>query len=217
MPALRKAPPKEPRVELLVQATTPGNLGDLLRAGWLDAQDLIRALAGKEITTQEWYFAFGDLLGDIHAGSWRIGRHRAGDRSPGDAFDDLIGRAKLDAETEWLQRFLGDLESGRYLDDAGELREAAVRQRSKLYVLKARSTANEAFVETGDDFEEYDWVLGAVEEHCSDCPELAAMSPWTKGTAVTHPGMGETPCLGNCQCHWVRVSDGLVGFEAISL
>lgn len=182
------------------------------------ADDLARlasSLASETIGSTEWYLRFANILLERHADAWVLGRRLAGDSSPYDVVDELVGRAKADQENEWLMRFLGDVESGRYRDDDGRLMEAQVAARSRMYSGKLRGTANEAFVEASPADEEFEWRLGGVEAHCSDCPELAAMSPWRKDELGTWPGDAGTPCLTNCKCRLVRESDGLSGFHPL--
>ena len=43
------------------------------------------------------------------------------------------------------------------------------------------------------------WTLHPA-EHCVNCLELAAGSPYTKETLPTFPKRGDTQCLTNCKC-----------------
>lgn len=172
-----------------------------------------RFLNGK-IDANKWYEQVDSVLHDGHAGAWALGRQRAGDASARGKDDDLAGRAAADHQDQFLLRFRDDLadpSSGLY-DADGNLREGAVRARANLYVGAIRGTANQAFVETGPDDVEYDWKLGGTEQHCEECPQIAALSPYRKDTLFAHPGDGSTPCLGNCDCHLER-SDGVTGFK----
>jgi hypothetical protein len=183
-------------------------------AGVFDEANALSArLAAGSIPPRQWGESFYDLLARGHAASWRMGRNRSGDMGADDAVDDLVGRAKADGDAHWLLRFVGDIESGKYTDEDGAFKLAAFKQRQALYVGKMRGTANEAFVESSADEEEFDWVLGGAEDHCPDCPVLAESSPWKKDEMFTHPGSGDTPCLSHCKCHLVRKSDGLDGFK----
>ena len=174
-------------------------------------------LARGEITPRQWGERFQQILIDGHTESWTLGRQRAGDLSGPTIDDFLVGIARADGDAQYLLAFIDDIEGDRYRRDDGSLKVGAVKARANLYVGKMRGTAGEAFVETSEDEEEFNWVLSAVENHCSDCPELALLSPFTKDTAFAHPGDGSTPCLGNCLCHWVRASDGIEGFKPVEL
>lgn len=178
-------------------------------------------LGAGELSPAQWADAFHAILVQGHADAWMLGRQRAGDLSPRSSLDDLAGSAIADGESEHLNDFLAKLEDpaiaardGGLYDLEGNLKLGKVKNRAQSYLGKMRATAAESFVEAGDDDELYDWVLGAVEEHCPDCPQWAAMSPFMKGTLPLYPGDGTTPCKGNCYCHLVRRSDGRTAFTA---
>jgi hypothetical protein len=169
-------------------------------------------LAGGEINTEEWGRLFHLLIQGGHAEGWYLGRLLGGgDLSPFGNDDQLMGVAKADEEADFLRRFMAAIEGGdsRYWDDTGNLRVPSVLARMNLYVGKMRGTANEALVETAD--QEWYWRLGAPEEHCDDCPQIAALSPFTRDANVGYPGSGDTACLGNCQCY-VQLANGVRGF-----
>jgi GNAT superfamily N-acetyltransferase len=44
------------------------------------------------------------------------------------------------------------------------------------------------------------WRLGAA-EHCADCLDFAAGSPYTRETLPSTPRAGDSACLSNCLCH----------------
>lgn len=167
-------------------------------------------LAGGEIGIEEWGRLFHLLLQGGHAEGWFLGRLLGGDLSPFGNDDQLIGVAKVDGEADFLRRFMAAIVDGdpRYWDADGNLRIQPVLARMNLYIGKMRGTANEALVETAD--QEWWWVL-APEEHCEDCPRIAALSPFTRDANVGYPGSGDTACLGNCKCH-VRLANGVTGF-----
>jgi hypothetical protein len=200
MPTILKRlrPAQARRAFATLQGVTTGTLSDLASVA-----------ASGEI--DRWYEEFDRTLFDGHTGSWRLGRALAGD-DDGESEDDRIrGRAITDLQDEYLLRFRDDLENGRYLDEEGNFLEAQVRARSKMYAKALRGTANESWTENGSDDELYYWKLGATEEHCGDCPELASLSPYEKGTLFTWPGKGQTACLTNCTCH-LETESGIRGF-----
>lgn len=208
-PTLTKAAPAWSRAPKQSEFT-------LLQTGTADdLAALAKRLATEEIGSTEWYLRFSNMLLERHADAWILGRRLAGDRSAPDIADELVGRAKADQENEWLMRFLTDIETGRYTDDEGKLKENAVAARSRMYAGKLRGTANEAFIEASPAEAEFEWRLGGAEKHCGDCPELAAMSPWLKDELGTWPGEGGTPCLTNCKCRLVRLEDDLSGFHPV--
>lgn len=120
-----------------------------------------------------------------------------------------IGRILADQESQYLQGFLQDLIDGKYLDADGEFREGAFNARQMMYVNKTRGTAYDGFV-YGSPANQFDWVLGAVEDHCDDCPVWAEGGPYDVSTLAIYPSGGDTQCLTNCKC-FLRRDDGVVG------
>lgn len=189
--------------------------------GQADYDSLVRSVQGQvakicdklakgSIDADRWYALMDAALFEGHAEARVLGRQLAGDLSARGETDDLAARAAMDIQDGFLLSFRDQLadQSSALHDEDGKLRDAALRARANLYTMATRGTAAEAFVDAGDDDEEYIWNLGAVEEHCKDCPEIAALSPFTKETLFAYPGDGSTPCLGNCECHLSRKSDG---------
>lgn len=181
-----------------------------------DLASLAKKLVDGRLSPREWYDRFYDVLQERHTDSWVLGRWLGGDDSKPDHIDELAGRAMADQESAYLRDFLDKVESGGYLTDEGHLNLLKINWRSQLYTGKLRGTSNEAFIESSPDDDLFIWKLGAVaEDHCSDCPTLAAMSPWLKDELGTWPGSGGQPCLGNCKCSLVRESDGFSGFKPV--
>lgn len=160
------------------------------------------------ITISEWQNRFDSLLTLGHVNAHMAGQ-RIGGRTPFGPEAQRMGKMIRDTETQWLTGFVADLLDGRY-QDGDSWRDNALHARSMLYVMKTRSTAYYGFT-FNSPAENYDWVLGAAEDNCEDCPVLASRSPWTTSTLFTFPGEGETNCFVNCRCHLVRLSDGQVG------
>lgn len=173
-------------------------------------------LVSGRISAREFGERMQASLIDGHAQSWTLGRQRAGDLTAATADDFFVGLARADADADFLLSFLEDIEGDRYRDADGNLKPKAVKARAKLYAQKMRGTSGDAFVAACADEDEFTWVMAGI-EHCSDCPELAALSPWTKDTLFAKPGDGETDCLGNCKCHLERSSDGRQSFKPVSL
>lgn len=183
-----------------------------------DLQSLILQLNNGVLNIAEFGDEFYKLLLEGHGNTWALGRQRAGDLSGIGDDDFLIARGIADGQSEFLNDFLNALETNpRYRYEDGTFNLRIISNRSDMYVSRMRATASEAFVEASDSDEEFNWVLGAVEEHCGDCPELASISPWTADTLFTHPGEGDTPCLTNCKCHLVRIGDGITSFKPVDL
>lgn len=162
------------------------------------------------VTPREWYDLVANRLYDDHAGAWGIGRLIVGDDAADDVADRLAARAVMDTQSEFLLGFLDKVESGGYDGDDG-LRGAAIQARAQMYPDALRGTTNRSMVENVPLEEAWEWRLGAVEENCADCPVLAGMSPWVGAELAYVPGEGGTPCLSNCKCTLIRLSDGQAG------
>lgn len=175
-----------------------------------DMRDLLKAWASGAIEPGAFFYKFDQILYDGHIGSHIIGQEQAG-AMPSKGLARLVGREIADGESYFLRGFVEALISGKYVKD-GEFQDKRAMARARLYQGKMRGTVGKGFTDGSSDSDQFLWVLGAVEEHCDDCPQLAAIStnnPFTKSTMFQHPGDGETPCLGNCKCHLVRVRDGV--------
>lgn len=194
---------------------------NVVRGSWKEIDDLVERLAAKEITEREWADLFKQLLNRGHMHSWALGRQRGGDETPLSFLDALQGIRVADGDADYLLGFLDALENGknpRLFDSEGNLKPKGVRNRMRLYAGKYRGTANEAMVSVQPAEAEIYWRLGGNEEHCTDCPTLASMSPWSKDTMWTKPGMGDTPCGGLCLCGVeIHIDDQvLTGFKPVS-
>lgn len=170
---------------------------------WQESRLLAEALASRSLSPREWAEALARAVMEGHARAWAWAREADG-LGPDPEADLLVGRARLDAEAPYLRRFLDQVEAGW----GGDEPAAAIARRSASYAGAMRGTATEGFFELAGDEERYRWVLGAVEEHCEDCPRLSAAGPWAKAEMFVWPGSNDTPCLFNCKCHLVRLSDG---------
>ena len=175
---------------------------------------LVQRLESGALDADEFGDSFDALLWKAHTDGVVLGRQHGGDRARANEDDELLGLEIKDGESEYLNNFIEDIKAGRYTDADGNLRVGAVKQRANLYISKVRGTANEAFVNASDDDELFDWIMLGT-EHCDDCPQFAALSPFTKSELYTYPGAGDTECLGNCQCILVRRSDGKEGFKPV--
>lgn len=182
-----------------------------MRLRYAELADIAHQLAIGAITPDEWADRFHAILLEGHANANMMGRNLAGDMMGRTGLDDLVGRGRADLESTWMQPFIEDIVSGRYDDEDGVMSEDAVRNRSQMYAGKMRATTSKAWVDTGPPDILYQWVLVA-ENHCDDCPRIAAISPFTVDTLFTHPGDGDTQCLTNCQCY-LRRDDGVEMFR----
>jgi len=189
---------------------------------WKVSQRLIERLASSKISPDEWYELFDALLLEGHTNSAWIGRSLSAGEVLELIEDDLIyGRSIKDADADYLLNFLDDITAGRY-GELTDLSSAQIENRVKLYINKMRGTVNSSFLDSSPPDAEWYWRLGGNEEHCTSCPELAAMSeetPFLTSDLPTVPGQGGTECLTNCLCHLERVANGVstVGVKPYSL
>lgn len=117
-------------------------------------------------------------------------------------------------EQKYLEGFRADIEAGGLVDTSPE----AIRARADLYAGKGNTMyqagKNAAF--EGQDVLIW-WELGIpMTDHCQDCPDLAAGSPYTAETLPTFPGAGDTDCLSSCYCvltYEYKNADGDSEFE----
>lgn len=194
---------------------TQADYDSMVRRRRREIRHITEQLAAGDINPDQWADRFDSVLMVGHSRAWHLGRKLAGDLRDFNEDDRLAGLAAKDADAEYLRNFLDAIKSGdaRYIDDQGRLRPDAVMNRANLYIGKMRGTSAEAFVAACDDAEQFDWVLGANEHHCEDCPRIARLSPFDKSTLWTYPGKGDTECLGRCLCHVRRRSDRLSAFK----
>lgn len=201
------------RVESKPKVPAQGDFEAMARRRQRELKDIADDLEAGVIQPQEWAERFHATLIEGHSQAWLMGRHRAGLLTEAEEIDLLMGSAKADIEAQYLQGFLRDILDGRYTDKEGKLKIGPLVSRSNLYLGKMRGTANESFTAASGDDDEIWWVLGE-KEHCSECPLLAADSPYTKHTLYTHPGAGDTPCRGYCDCT-LRRGDGRTSFARV--
>lgn len=183
-------------------------------------RELAERLANGELTVREWAEEFYDELVHSHTAAWVLGRQRIGVSGDRDLMDIVAGRSIADSQADWLLRFMEAIEEGdpRYVADDGAIRADKVFNRSKFYTGRYRGTANEAMRDSAPIEAEAWWVLGAIEDHCSDCPQLEALSPYDRDTLFQVPGDNLTPCKFHCRCHieWRLDGTAIDGFKPVT-
>jgi hypothetical protein len=183
----------------------------LLAAGERMVTAHTRALLTGQTTPTGFANALTDTLSRLHAQAAAVGRHHAGALNPPDKEDGGMAASVMAGEAVYLQKFAAALSGDRYRDEAGNWQTARIRQRARWYLGRIYGTANEAFclASVGPLI----WRLGEdVEDHCGDCPRLAAGSPYTRETLPTVPRRNDTACLFACSC-FIQRSDGLTTFK----
>lgn len=180
----------------------------LARAFALQTERLAKELADGRITPQRWRADMDTLILLRHIEAHEIGQAAAGIK-PIPSRAATAGKVIRDFESFYLQGFFEDIVQGRMNDSAGALSLPRVQARARMYVLKTRATQAQGFVDGSPQEASFDWRLGAVEDHCEECPYIASQGPYYQQTLYTHPGEGDTFCLVNCKCFLVR-DDGAV-------
>ena len=175
---------------------------------------LTDGLARGVYSEREYIETLFALLEDGHTESVRLARGLNEDFTPLEADDRAFASLVMDGEAEFLARFLTDLQAGRYTDADGELKGRAVAARARMYTGKYRGTANEVFVLSSPEGDEFAWHQLTIEP-CEDCPRIEAGGPYTAEALalIGHPGQGRQQCRTNCGCVVVRLSDGRFGFS----
>lgn len=197
----RRTPTDADLARLVVGSRSKLNqLGNRLANGILDPQEYIEAI-----------FA---VLEDSHADAVVLGRWLGGDLAPRELDDDLFAQLVMDGESQFLEGFLNDLQTGRYLDSDGNLKLLHVKARARMYSGKLRATANETFVLASPVGEKFAWH-DLTAESCGDCPVIAAGGPYTASdfNRIGYPGQGRQACKTQCGCVLVRLSDSRFGFS----
>lgn len=179
-----------------------------------ECDDEMFALAEQYARTHNganWEKDFLDLLLHYHEQAHLVGQGGANLRAlaRGRAVQAVqSGAGSTTPEADYVAGFLRALtgRDPRYWKD-GAVEMEAVLRRMRMYQGRMRGTAGWGFVDPLPPTTDVWWVLGAVENHCLDCPYNASVSPWTKDTLYTTPGGGDTLCLFECDCH-LATSDG---------
>lgn len=154
-------------------------------------------------------------IAESHGHAAFLGRRLAGIPGPYSEADAAFGKATAREQAQFLAKFVGDIESGKYTLDDGSYNDAAIRRRADMYVKRLVGTANEAWAQAQPDGMDITWTLGDA-DHCDDCVDLAAGSPYNEQNPLpTTPGSCETQCVANCQCE-LENADGDRGFPPAS-
>lgn len=95
-------------------------------------------------------------------------------------------------EYGYLSKFLDDIKNNALKMDA--------EKRLEMYVQTLDGIYHHGQVEGSPDYVSITWRLGDS-EHCPDCIEFAAGSPYTKDTLPCVPRDGNSRCLSKCKCY----------------
>lgn len=107
-------------------------------------------------------------------------------------WDKIFVSQATSQELGYLNKFIDDIQSG-----AGVM---PYEQRLGLYVSALDTMQGQGLMEAWPDQVSITWRLGDVEDHCQDCLDFAANSPYTKASLPAVPRDGTSRCVGNCDC-----------------
>ncbi len=178
----------------------------------LDA--LMSGVQSGRLSGREGFRRASQLLRLAHTHAAALGERRAGGVGP--RFAEELAQRVMREERGFLKGMVADAAAGRYRRGGEFLLGAQARRaRASLYALKLTGTANAAWVAGVAERRgpaQIVWVLGGT-DHCEDCPDLAAGSPYTDDTLPSYPGDGATACISRCACELVTEA-GESGFVA---
>lgn len=195
--------------------SAPGGDGfvSLVHACDLEMVALVDSLADG-LNANIWAANMLDILQEYHTRAHLLGQSKFGLASSTMARGHAVRLVKLGVdsqpEADYLASFLRDILAGdpRYVS-SGVIDAQAVLRRMRMYQGKLRGSSGFGSLQASPPREVWKWVLGAKEDHCTDCPYLASLVAVPAGEWYTTPGAGDTPCLWNCGCHMRAEKSGV--------
>jgi hypothetical protein len=167
---------------------------ETLLSGSASASDTLADLvAGSLLAPSDWFAAMRQEIKDVYIQEYLLGIGGRGRMTQAD-WGSVGGM--IAEQYRWLNGFYDEIL-------AGNLTEAQIAARARMYINSANEAYERAFgrlaVKAGMD--EESWNLGPVKtEHCDDCLGYENEG-WQEIGYFPTPGDGSTICLTNCQCH----------------
>lgn len=155
-------------------------------------QNLTRELYAGNMTVEQWQITTATELRNARLSQAMLAV--GGRANMTSANNGRVG-AQLRRDYGYLNNFAQEVANG-------QVSEAQALARIAQY---GRATQSSYWNEWARQQPAINWVLHPA-EHCGDCIELAANSPYTANTLPTLPGAGATQCRSNCQCTLESVS-----------
>ena len=115
--------------------------------------------------------------------------------------DRMFGAAMTVAQAPYIAKFRRAIETGQYGDLGSLFDPRRAMSRVELYGRRAIGSANEQMLLMFEEEPEIWWRLGPNENHCHQCPEIAAGGPYSRATLPGVPGAARTDCGPLCKCH----------------
>ncbi len=173
--------------QLVSQATIVNEMRRHVAGTFETLNGLTQQLYAQSITLEQWQIAVASELKDAHLAQSMFAVGGKGNMTAVEY--GRVGGTLAD-EYRFLAGFADDIAAGR-VSEAQAL--ARIRQYGK--ATQQSYWREWSLTRPG----EINWTLHPA-EHCGDCVELAAGSPYTQETLTTFPGAGDTQCRGGCNC-----------------
>jgi len=173
------------------------------RAGIKDILDRFNArmkTSGYEVAVQRSIDEFKEICRKAYEGAYDAGIMRAGSPMVQNAeLSDLTSRAIDEMVNKEAEFFAKRLSEKTVSTDI----MSTIAER---YGASAKAVFWNGLISGSTNDQQFRWQLGSVlTEHCDDCLELAANSPYTKDTLPTVPRAGDTKCLWRCKCSLIPI------------
>jgi len=176
--------------------TVRGLVDERQRITGSGSDGLAELLRGGQLNTRDWETGMREAIKDEYIQQYLLGRGGLSQMTQADW--GSIGGMVAD-QYRYLGGFAREVA-------AGNLTEAQVAARSRMYINSGREAFERASGRANAEADEAIWLLRPA-DHCSDCITLAGLGwqprepwPFTVGKSEAIPCNGATQCLTNCQC-----------------
>ncbi len=180
----------------------------LIDAGGGAADTLANLIAGGKLNATDWLDRMRESIKDAYIQQYLLGIGGRNQMTPSD-WGSVGGMLK--EQYGWLKGFYEEVLSGN-------LSEAQIAMRARMYMNSAREAYERALAKTAGKagMDQELWKTGFVRtEHCEDCLGYEAEG-WQEMGYFPTPGDGNTVCLTNCKCskHYRKAATGEELWEA---
>jgi len=172
-----------------------GYVDDSLAASGRVSDTLARFVADGTLSPADWRNAMRQELKEQYITEYLAGRGGVEQMTQAD-WGSIGG--SLAEQYRYLDGFTDDIATG-------ELSEAQIRARAKMYVNSAREAHERGYARAANEagLTEVKWTLNPAVENCPDCIAFASLG-WQPVEddpyGGCYPGSGCTVCLTNCAC-----------------
>ena len=159
----------------------------------------LRAFQGGNIDVDELEQRWARSIATHYEPAYRMGSAQWPKAGVG-ATDQQFIKAAARSEIGFVSRFAREV-------GAGKMSERQIAARLDQYALGLESVKTSGWTRKAPDSTWFAWRLGVTSFHCSDCPTLAAASPFSRDQLPTRPRAGDTSCRSRCKC-FLEIVDG---------